>query len=122
MEGIEAGWNLEYLLCMTEIIEEDFWQLIETAPRDGTKILLFGNPASSEGSEGPLVTIGYYFAGFDCWMTEGGVVYDAILWMPLPKLAEKQPAKQRTKRKTVNRVPLKKLSHAVGVERLRSKI
>ena len=105
---------------MTEISEEDSWLLIETAPRDGTKIVLFGKHVQCPSSaDGLLVTIGQYFAALDCWITEGGVIYDATHWMPLPHPPEKQRPKQKNDVKD-KAAPLKKISRAPGVERLRA--
>ena len=100
---------------MTQKPEEDSWRLIETAPRDGTKIILYGKQAQSLSStDGLLVTFGHYLIGLDCWITEGGVIYDATHWMPLPE----PQAHQRPKRKTEgkNEGVLKKIQ---GRQRLR---
>jgi hypothetical protein len=109
---IEASWTLEYLFrMMIEITTEDSWQPIETAPKDGSQVVVYGKHAQWSSADGAIVTIGHYFAGLDCWMTDSGVMYDATHWMPLPESPENLPAKQQPNRqaKKINkRTPLKK--------------
>jgi hypothetical protein len=95
---------------ITEIMTEGSWQSIETAPRDGTKIMLRGKYAQTENRL--VVTVGHYLPDANCWVTTGGVMHCAAHWMPLPT-----PKRQTAK----DVAPLKKISRMAGVERLRSK-
>lgn len=73
------------------------WQPIESAPRDGTHILLFGIWAGeiSGVSKSPVIDIGIWtggtsdFPGDDWWSLPTGDAYAcwmrATHWMPLPK-------------------------------------
>ena len=83
---------------MTETANDSPWQPIETAPKDGTKIIVYGRHAQSPPSDGLIVTVGHYLNGLDCWVTTSGVMYDAIYWMPMPE--PPAPAKLLPKRKT----------------------
>jgi hypothetical protein len=86
------------------------WQPIETAPKDGTRVLVWGEPSGHEGEDehrvvsawwGRLVAgqqedengEGWRFCSFDGGYY--GEVYDATHWMPLPEPpeinAEKEP-------------------------------
>lgn len=59
-------------------VEAVGWQPIDTAPMDGTEIIL--------GVEGQLVMVGEYHDGmgrFTSWLTNTGLVH-ATHWMPLP--------------------------------------
>ena len=57
------------------------WQPIETAPKDGTHILL------SDGSD--IVVVGEWYdrSGTPCWTVswDGNEFDDASFWMPLPE-------------------------------------
>ena len=100
---------------MTEMTTEDSWQPIETAPRDGTQVIVYGKHAQHpQCADGAIVTIGHYLQGLDCWVTAYGVIYDAVYWMPLPA----PPTKERPKRKTEknNKDMLKRVQ---GCQRLR---
>ena len=60
------------------------WQPIETAPRDGTHVLLF-SPDARE----PFVRVGFFLDGdwWDTWCERRGFPIDADSshWMPLPE-------------------------------------
>lgn len=73
------------------------WQPIETAPKDGTVVLLFGTFAGeiSGVSDGKEMHIGYWkngrsdYDGNDWWRLAGGDAYTCWMrpthWMPLPE-------------------------------------
>ena len=102
---------------MIENTKDDSWQPIETAPRDGTKIIVYGKHAQTQeddqgGQGGLIVTIGHYLGGLDCWVTSGGVMYDATQWLPLPE-PQKQAPKRKTEGKTKSAI-LKKIEGMRG--------
>lgn len=66
------------------------WSLIETAPRDGTHVLLF-----SPDSVAPQITVGFWMddnafpgggAWWDSWNQRFPIDADSSHWMPLPSL------------------------------------
>jgi hypothetical protein len=57
------------------------WQPIETAPKDGTNVLLFFRDWCRGG---PLVTAGWWVDGADVWEILEGSGGSADAWMPLP--------------------------------------
>lgn len=72
------------------------WQLIDTAPKDGTIVLLFGSCNWNEYTErnDPVVTVGFWEddGGFDCcggWTALTFNPYsddcEATHWVPLPE-------------------------------------
>lgn len=64
------------------------WQLIETAPRDGSPILLYGKcDGEICGEFGPLICVGRSDgAGFDVEATDYySVAVIATHWQPLPE-------------------------------------
>ncbi len=60
------------------------WQPIETAPKDGTKILVWWRVSKVYG----LVAWGEYNDGSGEWQDEAGDVSGMTHWMPLPKAPE----------------------------------
>jgi hypothetical protein len=79
------------------------WQLIESAPKDGTPVLLWGQWAGEINGiyKVPGMEIGYYtgpsgdYAGFE-WAATGGDAYAVwgkpTHWMPLPPPPVPHPA------------------------------
>ena len=64
------------------------WQPIETAPRDGTHILGFGDGNSE------VIQWSTSYGGTDGWFCVGKLIdYDATHWMPLPDLPKERGAK-----------------------------
>lgn len=75
------------------------WQSIETAPKDGARIIVFTNGSYYHGKhdkDEPEVMEAYWFEGWyndntkSGWMPancdeEYGALYEATHWMPLPK-------------------------------------
>lgn len=57
------------------------WQPIETAPKDGTLILLY--PTNGDGQ----ISTGYWWEHANCWGAGGGWFDDGEVshWMPLPE-------------------------------------
>jgi hypothetical protein len=63
------------------------WQPIETAPRDGTVVILFSDDRAGEGNDYPYA--GSWDAIGDCWCTTHGddaesERFGPHWWMPLP--------------------------------------
>ena len=63
------------------------WQPIETAPRDGTRVLVWGRHESRGYAEGVSVAVHVPTATppHDVWAAHGGLVHGATNWMPLPE-------------------------------------
>jgi len=60
------------------------WQPIETAPKDGTNILVFENDNESDAE----VMIANYYGGNGHWSIswdDRGIEINPTHWMPLPK-------------------------------------
>lgn len=55
------------------------WQPIETAPKDGTYIILYTKPWIRP-------QIGFFSAICDCWYNQLAFYYQPTHWMPLPEL------------------------------------
>ena len=66
------------------------WKAIETAPRDGTSVLVFGRPTDIEGCEftAPGVHAAYWDSIDSCFCLKGstwlGPFIEPSHWMPLP--------------------------------------
>ena len=62
------------------------WQPIETAPKDGTRILLY--PAFSNGRGQYQGDIGYFYSPGECWYLQNvghlNGRWRPTHWMPLP--------------------------------------
>jgi hypothetical protein len=73
------------------------WHTIETAPMDGTHILLFGRqrPHDMLRPTGPVVFSGYWNFFDEAWCSTAstwtGPFYDASYWMPLPVPPRDEP-------------------------------
>jgi hypothetical protein len=64
------------------------WQPIETAPKDGTWLLLFGNPHGWH----MRYAIGNWFEGHGPWCgLEAEYLGDITHWMPLPTAPDIHP-------------------------------
>lgn len=66
------------------------WQPIETAPKDGTAILVYGVPVGEINdalTDGPVVGVAEWsYSGFDCPHADAySVRWTATHWMPLPE-------------------------------------
>ncbi len=65
------------------------WRDIETAPKDGSEILLWGacSPRRSEGRYAPDANVGWWET--DHWSTRvGGEECHALFWSPITKPTE----------------------------------
>lgn len=60
------------------------WQPIETAPKDGTRVLLWARAEST--NYGYACVIGFHARGE--WWTGPVRALDAMHWMPLPEVPE----------------------------------
>lgn len=83
-----SGWQLhlsEYkpnvpegaIRNLKHLVEEKEWQSIETAPKDGSSVLIFYNAIM-----GPIVREAYFDGGM--WQTINVRVDKPTNWMPLP--------------------------------------
>jgi len=66
---------------ITELEQAQAWQPIETAPKDGTAILLY---APSEVGRGRTVWPGCYVESYAEWLQIGGGFVDPTHWRPMP--------------------------------------
>lgn len=64
------------------VAEAMAWRPIETAPKDGTKILLFRPQAQELGESS--IKIGYWMPQCNCFSAENLKYNPATHWMPLP--------------------------------------
>lgn len=66
------------------------WQPIETAPKDGTEIIIFGADTGMGPNDEPhtsrgVVTMAFWFKPWGGWETFNGAwVLGATYWLPLP--------------------------------------
>jgi hypothetical protein len=68
------------------------WQPIETAPRDGTRVLVWGRHESRGYAEGVSVAVpSAWTASHNVWAAHGGLVHGATHWMPLPEPPQVTP-------------------------------
>jgi hypothetical protein len=74
------------------------WQTIDSAPKDGTELLLHFSPDRTPGRDGPGIDEGGVIQGWwfsspkeidDGWETIIGFVGDPTHWMPLPPAPSK---------------------------------
>lgn len=63
------------------------WQPIETAPRDGTKILAYGYLHLNGGyhGESPAIDVAVWHAATNSWYSPGKGSWEPTCWMPLPE-------------------------------------
>jgi hypothetical protein len=73
------------LLELSDLRQAHAWQPIETAPKDGTPVLLFGKFTSLSGAEGGY--IGQWFQGYSDrgWWVVSALPFFPTHWMPLPE-------------------------------------
>lgn len=57
------------------------WQPIETAPKDGTCVLLF-EPCQPIGAS---MEVGWYDSGLGAWYSMSGCALKPTHWLPLPE-------------------------------------
>lgn len=84
----------------------DAWQPIETAPNDGTDIIVYGR-ATRWDMDPPKtfpasVNVAWWYDGDECWVcraTNMGSSIEPICWMPLPDIPHQsqQPAGEKDK-------------------------
>lgn len=101
----------EYINCLEVELTSYEWQTIDSAPKDGTEVMLFGLCAGEVNgvSEFRGIDIGSWSGGKsdwgdgDWWDSTGGDAYKcwckATHWMPLPENPEDIP---RWKRGAIN--------------------
>jgi hypothetical protein len=58
------------------------WQPIDSAPKDGKKVLIYANLAS--GFHVQEASHAGTYGDADMWLTSVGFVYNVAHWMPLP--------------------------------------
>ncbi len=77
------------------------WQPIETAPRDGTRILLFQPEEISRGRVLHRAVLGHWVAcAHSGWVSDGLQHAEPTHWMPLPEA----PADEEDERERVYRL------------------
>lgn len=59
------------------------WQPIETAPKDGEKLLMVGTTRSTQGVV-PHIGVGWYSTFPEMWIFGGQTVSAPTHWQPLP--------------------------------------
>lgn len=73
---------------------ENKWQEIETAPKDGTRILSFGCLHGDRGvdmGEKPMAQVSRYMDSFNCWYSAEWGSHSPTHWMPLPEPPKDTP-------------------------------
>ena len=83
---------------LLDIAEASEWQPIETAPKDGTRILALLRWGYSDGTAGETQTVIYWYGGGLFWVVPIPMNYVQGLdsdvapthWMPLPKPPEQE--------------------------------
>jgi hypothetical protein len=83
---------LDELAAALEAAREDGWQPIETAPRDGTRILAMIRWSWSDGTDGEAQDVIYWHARAQFWVCGTPMNYVQVLdegvapthWRPLP--------------------------------------
>ena len=59
------------------------WQPIETAPKDGTEILVYGSWYPHGKWKG--MTLASWLPNEEMWTFDGDLMHDVTHWMPLPE-------------------------------------
>ena len=81
-DALRCAWDASHANTLEEVGNQ--WQPIETAPTDGTLVLLYKPKGKYQGA---FTTTGYFKLG---WILQGLPVPDVAptYWMPLPELPE----------------------------------
>lgn len=83
-----ADWSKRAMVRALEAAERAAWLSIETAPRDGTRVLLHmpGGDGEDVGRSVAIGSFGLWQPGEWTWVMEGGDAWTgATLWRPLPE-------------------------------------
>jgi len=84
----------------TEVLDASNWEVMDTAPRDGTEVILLVQKRAGIPHQ---TLVGHYMEGGHCiqdhppiysgWYFWNGCMFDSaatpLMWMPLPELPEK---------------------------------
>lgn len=65
----------------------DFWEMLETVPKDGTRVLFYLPPwelVDPRPEDGSMVS-GWYDSVLDEYLMDGGRIIGATHWRPMPK-------------------------------------
>jgi gamma-glutamylcyclotransferase (GGCT)/AIG2-like uncharacterized protein YtfP len=62
------------------------WQPIESAPKDGTRIIIFGSERHNKVLAHGVVSQSYFSGGL--WQAGGFTVFEPTHWVPLPPAPE----------------------------------